>query len=64
MKLIYFPLILGHAKATLLLHKPWSQNNPLMFDTDSMSIEKEFNSFLADERCPFEVKLHYAYAVE
>lgn len=59
-----YPVSAGYAKTTLLLHKPWSCNEPLQFDENPSSLYDEFFAFLGDGRCPMEVHIQFSNAME
>lgn len=59
-----YPVSEGYAKSVLLLHKPWSQKEPLEFDSNPTRLYSEFLEFLCSEQCPLEVILSYLVAKE
>lgn len=59
-----YPVSAGYAKTTLLLHKPWSRENPLRFDENPSTLFEEFFDFLISEKCPLEIHLQFENAME
>ena len=59
-----FPPTESYAKATLLMHKPWSTKHPLEFDLNATRLSHEFYEFLSSEKCPLDVILNFFIAKE
>jgi len=59
-----FPPTSGYAKTTLIMYKPWSRSNRLLFEDDSTKLLREFESFLQSDCCPIDVIMKYEIAIE
>ena len=60
-----FPVTLGYAKSTLLMHQPWSRERypPYMTGTRE-EIIAAFNEFVVSDKCPITVSMNYEIAKE
>ena len=59
-----YPVSSSYAKTTLLMHKPWTKNRKLTFETTPTMVYKEFYEFLKSDKCPVSVRLTHAVAKE
>jgi hypothetical protein len=54
-----FPISQSYARSIIMIHKPWSKNNPLPQDHDFINA---FNTFIDTDTCPLSVKITYERA--
>ena len=61
-----YPPSINYAKATLIMHKPWSTTSRLSFEdkNPTHTILSEFNDFLTSKNCPITVRMSYDTAKE
>ena len=54
-----FPISQSYARSIIMIHKPWSKNDPLPQDHDFIDV---FNDFINTDSCPISVKVSYERA--